>query len=132
MTILRETLEAITRILGPELDRLAVERAVAGVFFSGVKLANGIAGACATPIDTIRETFCCPTSEPAALSPGRLRGCRAIDLAHEAFAPDGVRRALGIAAMNALADACWRRRPHPEMELRIGRASCRERVSYHV
>jgi hypothetical protein len=30
------------------------------------------------------------------------------------------RRAVGIAAMNALADTCWRRRPHPETELRLG------------
>ena len=30
------------------------------------------------------------------------------------------RRAVGIAAMNALADTCWRRRPHPESELRFG------------
>ena len=31
-----------------------------------------------------------------------------------------IRRAVGIAAMNALADTCWRRRPHPEAELRLG------------
>jgi hypothetical protein len=30
------------------------------------------------------------------------------------------RRAVGIAAMNALADTCWRHRPHPETELRLG------------
>jgi uncharacterized protein (DUF4213/DUF364 family) len=30
------------------------------------------------------------------------------------------RRAVGIAAMNALADTCWRRRPHPGTELRLG------------
>ena len=30
------------------------------------------------------------------------------------------RRAVGIAAMNALADTCWHHRPHPETELRLG------------
>jgi uncharacterized protein (DUF4213/DUF364 family) len=49
-----------------------------------------------------------------------MRGCSAFDLAGEALVPSGLGRALGIAAMNALADTCWRRRPHPEAELRIG------------
>src|SRR5438477_9431684 len=60
--ILRETLEEIAEILGPELDGLTVERAVIGLFFTGVKLSNGVAGACATPIKTIPEAVCCPTS----------------------------------------------------------------------
>jgi uncharacterized protein (DUF4213/DUF364 family) len=52
--------------------------------------------------------------------PGKLRGRPALDLAKEAFGNHGIRRAVGIAAMNALADTCWRRRPHPETELRLG------------
>src|SRR5215472_9752150 len=51
--ILEETLGAIREILGPELDGITVERAVIGLFFTGVKLTNGIAGACATPIKTM-------------------------------------------------------------------------------
>src|ERR1700680_4766909 len=73
-TIVRETLAAISEILGPELDRLTVERAVIGLFFTGVKLSNGIAGACATPIKTIPEAVCCPTSAMAMPFPGKLRG----------------------------------------------------------
>src|SRR6476646_2690902 len=45
-TILRETLAAISEILGPELDGLTVERAVIGLFFTGVKLSNGCRGLC--------------------------------------------------------------------------------------
>ena len=41
-------------------------------------------------------------------------------LAREALGDNGIRRAVGIAAMNALAETCWRRRPHPETELRLG------------
>jgi hypothetical protein len=52
--------------------------------------------------------------------PGKLRGRPAFDLAREALGDNGIRRAVGIAAMNALADTCWRRRPHPETELRLG------------
>jgi uncharacterized protein len=119
-TILRETLAAISEILGPELDRLTVERAVVGLFFTGVKFSNGIAGACATPIKTIPEAVCCPTSAMAMPFPGKLRGRPALDLAKEALRDHGIRRAVGIAAMNALADTCWHRRPHPETELRLG------------
>jgi uncharacterized protein (DUF4213/DUF364 family) len=119
-TILRETLVAIPEILGPDLDSLTIERAVIGLFFTGVKLSNGIAGACATPIKTIPEAVCCPTSAMAMPFPGKLRGRPALDLAKEALGDHGIRRAVGIAAMNALADACWRRRPHPGTELRLG------------
>jgi uncharacterized protein (DUF4213/DUF364 family) len=119
-TILGETLAAIPKILGSELDDLTVERAVVGLFFTGVKLSNGIAGACATPIKTIPEAVCCPTSAMAMPFPGKLRGRPALDLAKEALGDHGIRRAVGIAAMNALADTCWRRSPHPETELRLG------------
>ncbi len=80
-TILRETLAAIPEILGPELDGLTVERAVIGLFFTGVKLSNGIVGACATPIKTIPEAVCCPSSAMAMPFPGKLRGGPAFDLA---------------------------------------------------
>jgi uncharacterized protein (DUF4213/DUF364 family) len=118
--ILRETLAAISEVLGPDIDGLTVERAVIGLFFTGVKLSNCIAGACATPIKTIPEAVCCPTSAMAMPFPGKLRGRPALDLAKEALGDHGIRRAVGIATMNALADTCWHRRPHPETELRLG------------
>jgi uncharacterized protein len=118
--ILRETLTAIPEILGPELDGLTVERAVVGLFFTGVQLSNGITGACATPIKTIPEAVCCPSSAMSMPFPGKLQGRPALDLAREALGENGIRRAVGIAAMNALADACWRRRPRPDAELRLG------------
>jgi uncharacterized protein (DUF4213/DUF364 family) len=118
--ILAETLTAIPEILGSELDGICVERAVIGLFFTGVKLSNGIAGACATPIKTIPEAVCCPSSAMAMPFPGKLRGRPALDLAKQALSHHGIRRAVGIAAMNALADTCWRCRPSPEIELRLG------------
>jgi uncharacterized protein (DUF4213/DUF364 family) len=118
--ILRETLTAIPEILSSELESITVERAVIGLFFTGVKLSNRSAGACATPIKTIPEAVCCPSSAMAMPFPGNLQGRPALDLAREALGENGIRRAAGIAAMNALADSCWRRRPHPETELRPG------------
>ncbi|HEY3909129.1 MAG TPA: DUF4213 domain-containing protein [Stellaceae bacterium] len=119
-SILGETIARIDDILGPELDEITVERAVVGLFFTGVKLSNGCAGSCATPIKTIPEAVCCPSSAMAMPFPGKLAGRRAADLAREALSGHGIRRAIGIAAVNALAEWCWRRRPHPETELRPG------------
>lgn len=118
--ILAETLDLVGDILGAEAERIEVERAVIGLFFTGVKLQNGIAGACATPIKTIPEAVCCPSSAMAMPFPGKLRGRPAFDLAREALGQNGIRRAVGIAALNALADMSWRRRPHPDFELQLG------------
>ncbi|MGH7031694.1 MAG: Rossmann-like domain-containing protein [Stellaceae bacterium] len=119
-SILDETIARIEAIVGPELDEIAVEKVVVGLFFTGVKLANGCTGSCATPIKTIPEAVCCPSSAMAMPFPGKLAGRRAADVAREALSGHGIRRAVGIATVNALADYCWRRRPHPEVELRVG------------
>jgi uncharacterized protein (DUF4213/DUF364 family) len=118
--ILTETVAAVTDILGPELDDIAVERAVIGLFFTGVKLSTGHAGACATPIKSIPEAVCCPSSAMAMPFPGKMRGKPARDAIKEAFSDHGIRRGVGIAAVNALAELCWERRPNPEVELRRG------------
>jgi len=119
-TILGDTITMIGRILGSELDEITVERAVVGLFFTGVKLSNGTAGTSATPIKSIPEAVCCPSSAMAMPFPGRLRGRAAADLAREALSGHGIRRTVGIATVNALADCCWQRRPHPDVELRHG------------
>jgi uncharacterized protein (DUF4213/DUF364 family) len=118
--ILGETIAAIGSILGSDLDALAVERVVVGLFFTGVKLSNGVAGACATPLKTIPEAVCCPSSAMAMPFPGKLRGRPAGALMREARSAHGIRRAVGIATVNALADCCWRRRPHPGVTLVTG------------
>src|ERR1700731_2729058 len=119
-SILDETIATIDAILGSELDQITVERVVIGLFFTGVKLNNGSTGSCATPIKTIPEAVCCPSSAMAMPFPGKLAGRRAADLAWEALSGHGIRRAVGIAAVNALADDCWQRRPHPDVELCAG------------
>jgi uncharacterized protein (DUF4213/DUF364 family) len=113
--ILRETIAAIDAVLGAERDAIMIERLVVGLFFTGVKLSCGSAGACATPIKTIPEAVCCPSSAMAMPFPGKLRGRRAVEICEEAFADHGIRRAVGIAVVNALADACWQRRPSPDV-----------------
>jgi uncharacterized protein (DUF4213/DUF364 family) len=119
-TILGDTITVIGKILGSELDEITVERAVVGLFFTGVKLSNGTAGTSATQIKSIPEAVCCPSSAMAMPFPGKLRGRQAADLAREALSGHGIRRSVGIATVNALADCCWQRRPHPDVELRHG------------
>ena len=61
-SILGETIATISTILGSELDEITIERAVVGLFFTGVELSNGAAGTSATPIKSIPEAVCCPSS----------------------------------------------------------------------
>lgn len=119
-SILAETVAAVTEILGAELDDIAVERAVIGLFFTGVKLSTGHAGACATPIKTIPEAVCCPSSAMAMPFPGKMSGKPVRDALKEAFSDHGIRRSVGIATVNALAELCWERRPNPKAELLHG------------
>jgi uncharacterized protein len=79
-TILAETIAGIEEILAGDLDQICVERAAIGLFFTGVKLNSGAAGACATPLRSIPEAVCCPSSAMAMPFPGKLRGRPARDL----------------------------------------------------
>jgi uncharacterized protein (DUF4213/DUF364 family) len=119
-SILGETISTIGEILGDELGAIRVERVVVGLFFTGVKLDYGVAGACATPLKTIPEAACCPSSALTMPFPGKLAGRSAYELVHEALSGHGIRRAVGIAVINALAECCWQRRPYPGVILRGG------------
>jgi uncharacterized protein (DUF4213/DUF364 family) len=118
--ILDETVAAIHELLAEEFDRITIERVVVGLFFTGVKLSTGQVGACATPIKTIPEAVCCPSSAHAMPFPGKMRGRPAARLLDEVRQQDGIRRAVGIAAMNALAARCWDLRANPDVDLDIG------------
>jgi uncharacterized protein (DUF4213/DUF364 family) len=116
--ILNETIGRVTDILGGDLDGIAVERAVIGLFFTGVKLSTGTAGTCATPRDAVPGDVCCPVTARAA-GYQSLAGRPAAALMRDALADNGLRRAVGIATLNALAELCWRR-PTPGVELLPG------------
>lgn len=105
-SILAETKDEIAEILGPELGTLTVERVVIGVFFTGVRLSNGFGGLCATPVKSLPEAVCCPSSVHAMPLPGRMRGRKARELLDEIERESGLRRAVGVAVLNALAAAC--------------------------
>jgi uncharacterized protein (DUF4213/DUF364 family) len=122
--ILNETIIRVTDILGHELDDIAVERAVVGLYFTGVKLtsrSNGVqtAGACATPREAAPGDICCPVSAHRVAFRS-IAGRPAAELMQDALADNGLARAVGIATLNALAELCWRRRPNQAVDILPG------------
>jgi len=115
--ILEETIAGVREILGGELDAIGIERAVIGLFFTGVKLTTGEAGVCATPRDAVPGDVCCPFSAGAVPFAGKLAGSAAGELMRQSVSPDGICRAVGVATLNALAERCWAKRPHPRAVL---------------
>lgn len=109
--ILQETHEQIQSVLGEEINKITLARVVIGLFFTGVKLSNGIGGICFTPIKTIPEAVCCPSSAKAMPSSGRLVGTSVMDLLQDLYKSNFLRKAISIAVLNALSETCWRKFP---------------------
>jgi uncharacterized protein (DUF4213/DUF364 family) len=101
-------------------EPVRVERAVVGVFFTGVKLSNGHAGVCFTPLKNIPEAVCCPSSARTMPASGRLRGREAMDLAREGLDGGPLQKALAISTLNALSSACLASETAARRDLRIG------------
>ena len=110
-SILEETLGEIRGILGSDLDSITVERVVIGIFFTGVKLSDGSGGLCFTPIKEIPEAVCCPSSARAMPYPGRFTGRSAAEFLRDLPRAPPLKKAVGIAILNALSESCWKRRP---------------------
>ena len=70
--ILEETIDYVKNSLNDIIHDITIERAVIGIFFSGVILNNGHAGISATPIKEIPEAVCCPSSARSMPNAGHL------------------------------------------------------------
>ena len=105
--ILQETIAGIQAVLGEKLDEIEVERVVIGLFFTGIKLNNGDGGLCFTPIKTIPQAVCCPSSARAMPSSGKFKGKKVKKVLEEMFSGNSLKKAIGIAAINALSSTCW-------------------------
>lgn len=116
--ILREAVAQVEQQL--ELDKITVERAVFGLFFSGVKLSTGHGGLCFTPVKEMPEAVCCPSSARAMPLSGRLRGRPVQEYLDDIFGENILRRTLGIAALNALSVAAWEQSPPQDYEILMG------------
>ena len=122
--LLTELHQDVLAALGDEAARsLCIERAVLGLFFTGVKLSNGVGGLCATPVKSIPQAVCCPSSALAMPAPGKLSGRNAVQMLDDLYRPQDLRRALAIATLNALAITVWQRNGPPAgWEVRSGDA----------
>jgi uncharacterized protein (DUF4213/DUF364 family) len=89
----------LSRVL--EATPVAVSDVRIGVFYTAAQLGNGYAGAAFTPRG-MTDTVCCPKSASVAPPAGRLAGRDAWELANYALSPVALRRAVGVAVLNAL------------------------------
>ena len=104
-SILREIADDVRTKLAARLDTLTVERAVLGLFFTGVKLSDGSGGICATLNKDVPDAVCCPSSSAQIHPPGKIRGRKAIDFLDDLTARSPLRRILAIAVLSALCQA---------------------------
>ena len=107
-------LEVLSALGDEAAHNLVIERAVLGLFFIGVKLSNGVGGLCATPVKSIPQAVCCPSSAMAMPSPGKLVGRNAVQMLDDLYRTQDLRRALAIATLNALAETLWQRDGSPD------------------
>jgi len=99
MTIVEAWLSDLQQRLGAET--LTAPEVRIGVFYTAVQLSTGQVGVAFTPRD-LSDTVCCPKSAAAAPPAGRMAGQAAWTLAEYALSPVPLRRAVGVAALNAL------------------------------
>lgn len=119
--ILQETVARIDQVLGDDLNRLTIERAVLGLFFSGVKLSDGSGGLCFTPLKAIPEAVCCPSSAQAMPLSGKLTQRTVRQYLDDLYHENALRKTLAIATLNALSAACWVKQPPRDYELQTGK-----------
>jgi uncharacterized protein (DUF4213/DUF364 family) len=84
-----------------------------GVFYTAVAISGGEVGVAFTPRD-LSDSVCCPKTAAGAPPAGRLGGVKAWELANYAIAPSPLRRAIGVATLNALSAAAIARNGLPE------------------
>ena len=72
--ILDQTLQYAKEILGAEVLDLKIERAVVGLFFSGVKLSGGACGLSYTPLKSLSGAVCCPSQASVMPDSGNIAG----------------------------------------------------------
>lgn len=100
MRILEETARLIEEKLGHVLEDIRIERSVLGLFFTGVKLSNGAAGICYTPVKEIPDAVCCPSSAGKIFTPEN--GMKAKDALSALPSSEPLKAAVAVATLNAL------------------------------
>jgi uncharacterized protein (DUF4213/DUF364 family) len=117
MTLTEAWLQDLKQVLPHEA--LTATDVRIGVFYTAVLLSNGHAGVAFTPRD-LSDTVCCPKSAGAAPPAGRVAGQDAWALADYAFSGVPLRRAVGVAVLNALSATAMARHGVPGGRLMPG------------
>lgn len=105
--ILDQTLECAKEILGAQALELKIERAVVGLFFSGVKLQGGACGLSYTPLKSLSGAVCCPSQASAMPDSGNIAGKSVRYLLRDLSSAAPLKKTLALAALNALGRACF-------------------------
>lgn len=105
--LLEETVAHVKNILGEKINDLTIERAVFGLFFTGVKLSDGQGSLCFTPVKEMPQAVCCPSSARAMPLSGRLTKRSIEETLADLESNNILRKTLAIATLNALSASCW-------------------------
>lgn len=105
--LLEETVAHVKNILGEKINDFTIERAVFGLFFTGVKLSDGQGGLCFTPVKEMPQAVCCPSSARAMPLSGRLTKRSIEETLADLESNNILRKTLAIATLNALSASCW-------------------------
>lgn len=118
MDILDEVRNEVLAGLGRVAEEATLERVVVGIFFTGVKISLGTGGLCFTPVKELPEAVCCPSSAGRIRDPRKMKGAGVVDLLNDLDSREPLRRAIGIAVLNALSATCWERGVPADYEIR--------------
>jgi uncharacterized protein (DUF4213/DUF364 family) len=110
MSIIEAWQEDLARVL--DGTAITVSDVRLGVFYTAAQLSTGHTGVAFTPRG-LTDTVCCPRSAAAAPPAGHLAGQDAWALAEYACSPIPLRRAAGIAVLNALSAVAMDRHAVP-------------------
>lgn len=110
MGVVKAWLTDLRKVLNGE--SLSVSEVRIGVFYTAAELSSGHVGVAFTPRD-LTDTVCCPRSAAEAPPAGRLAGQGAWALAEYALSPVPLRRAVGLAVLNALSALAMERHGVP-------------------
>ena len=109
--ILNETLDEIYAVLGGEIENLSVQRVVVGLFFTGVKLSNGVCGVSYTPLKAIPQAVCCPSQAASMPNAGNICGKNVRTLLRDLNSDGAIKKTIAVAALNALSQTCFEQNP---------------------
>ncbi|MFH0731018.1 MAG: DUF364 domain-containing protein [Pseudomonadota bacterium] len=107
LKILEETAMLVKEKMGQDYRDISLEKLTIGLFFTGVKLSNGVGGICYTPIKDIPQAVCCPSSAGSAFNPEKTNGMPVEEVLKALTSTEPIKTAVAIATLNALSNTLW-------------------------